>query len=75
MKTLIKEITSVTAEGVCFNLTHKAALSVGRLSASKYFISWDKIGEALFGDQYFDTTNLEMLRKERGDIQLPEESK
>ena len=75
MKTLIKEITSVTAEGICFNLSQKAALSAGRLSASKYFVSWDKIGEALFGDQYFDTGDLEALRFERGDIKLPEESK
>lgn len=51
MKTSIKEITSVTSEGVSFKLTKKASLN-GGFSADQWYVSWDKIGGALFGEQY-----------------------
>ena len=64
MKTLIKKIVNVTNEGVAFELTKKAAL-YGGLQASQWWVSWDKIGKALFGDQYSDAESVEDLRIER----------
>lgn len=65
MKTLIKEIVSVNSEGVSFNLTEKASLN-GGLSTDQWYVSWDKIGRALFGEQYSDAVSVEDLRIERG---------
>jgi hypothetical protein len=66
MKTLIKEIVNVNSEGVSFKLTEKAALS-GGLSTDQWYVSWDKIGRALFGDQYSDAVNVKDLKIERGE--------
>jgi hypothetical protein len=53
MKTLIKEIKSITKDGIGFELTEEARLNHG-MKAKQWFVSWDKIGAALFGDQYDD---------------------
>ena len=68
MKTLIKEIISVDSEGVGLELTEKASLN-GGLKAKQYWVSWDKIGKALFGDQYSDAVSVKDLQKVRGEIQ------
>jgi len=51
MKTLIKEIVNVNSEGVSFRLTEKASLT-GGLSTEQCYVSCDKIGRALFKEQY-----------------------
>ncbi len=53
-KTHIKEIVSVSNEGVSFTLTEKASLNGRGLKATKWYVSWDKIGKALFDEQYSD---------------------
>ena len=65
MKTLIKEIKNVSSEGVSFTLTQKAALN-GGLSTDQWFVSWDKIGRALFGEQYSEAVSVADLKIERG---------
>lgn len=65
MKTLIKKITSTNAEGVTFRLTEPASLN-GGLKTTQWYVSWDNIGKALFGDQYSDAVTVEDLDKERG---------
>ncbi len=67
MKTLIKKIVNVNSEGVSFQLTEKAALN-GGLSTDQWYVSWDKIGRALFGEQYSDAVDVEDLKIERGEI-------
>lgn len=65
MKTLIKEIVNVNSEGVSFKLTEKASLN-GGLSTDQWFVSWDKVGRALFNDQYSDAVSVKDLKIERG---------
>ncbi len=65
MKTLIKEITAVTNQGVGLKLTEKAALN-GDMSTKTWWVSWDKIGKALFEDQYSDAKTIVELNIERG---------
>ena len=67
MKTLIKEIKNVNSEGISFTLTQKAALNAGGLSTDQWFVSWDKIGHALFGEQYSDAVSVAELRVERSE--------
>ena len=66
MQTLIKQITKVNNEGVSFTLTEKASLN-GGLSTDQWYVSWDKIGKALFGDQYYEAESVAELRQLRGD--------
>jgi len=68
MKTLIKEIINVSSEGVSFKLTEKASLTNEGLSTNQWYVSWDKIGRALFGDQYSDSVNVKDLKIDRGEI-------
>lgn len=64
MKVLIKEIVNISSEGVSFKLTGKAALN-GGLSTDQWYVSWDKIGRALFKDQYSDAVSVADLQIER----------
>ena len=64
MKTLIKEIKNVDGEGVSFTLTEKASLN-GGLSTDQWYVSWDKIGRALFKEQYSDAISVVDLQAER----------
>jgi hypothetical protein len=64
MKVLIKEIVNVSSEGVSFKLTGKAALN-GGLSTDQWYVSWDKIGRALFKDQYINAVSVSDLQIER----------
>lgn len=66
MKTLIKEITSVTSQGVGFRLTEKGQLgNSGGLNSKNWFVSWDCVGRALFREQYSDSMTVAELRLER----------
>lgn len=64
---LIKEITNITREGVSFKLTEKASMN-GGINADQWYVSWDKIGRALFGEQYSNTENITKVKMERGEI-------
>jgi len=66
-KVLIKEILKVSSEGVLFKLTGKASLN-GGLSTYQWFVSWDRIGRALFPRQYTDAVDVKDLEVERGEM-------
>ncbi len=66
MKTQIKTINNTNSSGVSFELTEKASLN-GGLYAAKWWVSWDKIGESLFKDQYLNTDSVEESREARGE--------
>jgi len=66
MKTLIKQIVKVTGEGISFDLTEKASLN-GGMESKQWYVSWDKIGKALFGDQYSDAESVKDLKRLRGE--------
>lgn len=57
MSVLIKGISNVNSEGVTLELTQKAMLHTG-ISTDVWRVSWDKIGEALFKDQYSNTVSV-----------------
>lgn len=63
-KTLIKTINNVNSEGVAFTLTEPAALT-GNMKTTEWYVSWDKIGRALFGDEYSDADTVCDLESER----------
>jgi hypothetical protein len=63
-KVMIKEVINVDSEGVSFKLNGKASLN-GGLSTDQWYVSWDKIGKALFGGQYSDTDSVDDMEKER----------
>ena len=65
MKTLIKQIVNVTGEGISFDLTEKASLLNGGIESKQWYVSWDKIGKALFGDQYSDAESVKDLKSLR----------
>ena len=69
MNTLIKKINNVSSEGVSFTLTNKASLN-GGLSTDQWYVSWDKIGRALFGDQYSGAIDVSEVKLERGELSL-----
>jgi hypothetical protein len=66
-KTLIKSVTNVSAEGISFELTSKAQMNGRGLATKNWYVSWDKIGSALFGDQYSDSVTVAELNAERSD--------
>lgn len=66
MSTLIKEITNIDAQGVGFTLTEKVPLN-GGMSAKQWWVSWDHIGKALFGEDYSDAESVKELRIARGE--------
>lgn len=65
-QTLVKQIGKVTTEGVSFTLTEPVSLN-GGLSTEQWYVSWDEIGKALFGDQYSDAVTVKDLREQRGE--------
>ena len=64
-KTLIKSIGNANAEGISLELTEPAALTSSGMKATQWFVSWDKIGNALFGDQYLDAPTVVELNEQR----------
>ena len=62
---IIKGFSNVTKEGVVLELNQKAKLRTGFIESKEFFISWDKIGSALFKDytESIDFDHLAKLRK------------
>jgi len=73
MRALIKEITRVDARGVSFKLTEKASLN-GGLKSDRWYVSWDKIGRALFEEQYSDAESVKDLKIERSGLKIVSDS-
>jgi len=67
MKTIIKEIGNVNHEGVSITLTEKAKLNPNGIATKTWWVSWDKIGFALFGEQYTDSTSVKDLDSDRNE--------
>ncbi len=65
MTAIIKEIVSISSEGVTLKLSERVALN-GGLRTDQWFVSWDKIGRALFKDQYSEAITVKGLQIERG---------
>ena len=45
---IITEYSNVTNEGVVLHLNEPAKLKTGQILSKEFFVSWDKIGQALF---------------------------
>lgn len=73
IKTIISEASS-SDKGVSLRLVHPASLD-GGLSARSWFVSWDRIEKALFGDQYTNSESLQDLTEERSSDKKHNESK
>lgn len=44
----IESYSNVTSEGVALHLTEKGKLKNGNIVSKEFWVSWDKIGDALF---------------------------
>ena len=65
MKTLlINGYSNITKEGLTIHFNQKFALN-GVLPTDKWYVSWDKIGKALCGDEYCEETDVVELRELR----------
>ena len=65
MKTLLIDgLGNITIEGLTIHFNQKFALN-GGLATDEWYVSWDKIGEALCGNDYCDKTEVAKLRKLR----------
>jgi len=63
---IITEFSNANKSGVTLHLNKKAALKTGNIKADRFWISWDKIGAALF-DDYTKRTNVADLDNLRND--------
>jgi hypothetical protein len=64
---IITGYSHVTKEGVVLHLNKVATLKSGVMPTKEFWISWDKIGQALF-DDYCDVTDVDYRRKLRGEL-------
>lgn len=65
-KVLIKNFSNVTSEGITLHLTEKTSLKTGQLQGKTFWVSWDKIGQALF-DNYSTEESVKDLRASRSE--------
>lgn len=66
MKTLLIDgFGDITKEGLVIHFNQKFALN-GRLPTDEWYVSWDKIGRALCGEDYCEEIDPTKLRKIRG---------
>ena len=65
MKTLLIDgFGNITKEGLTIHFNQKFALN-GGLATDKWYVSWDKIGKALCGNEYCEETEVAKLRERR----------
>ncbi len=57
---LIKGYSSPGSEGITLHFNKKFSMN-GGIKTDKIWVSWDKIGKALCGDEYCDTGPLDRL--------------
>lgn len=70
-KLLIVGYKNVTTQGLILVFNEKVSLN-GRLATNEWWLSWDKIGEALFPDSYCDISEIVELKKLRGEDSQPQ---
>lgn len=65
MKTLLIDgIANITEEGVTLHFNEKFSLN-GSITTNEWWVSWDKIGEALCGGEYCEETSVNERNKTR----------
>ena len=63
---LIKGTSGPNKEGITLHFNEKVAMHPGGLTTDTWWVSWDKIGTALFPLNYARATDMETLRALRG---------
>jgi len=66
MKTVITNFSNPTSEGVTLHLNQPEKLKTGVGSFKEFYVSWDKIGNALF-ENYATGLEVDEMRKLRGE--------
>lgn len=61
---IITDFSNPSSEGITLHLNKPGRLKTGTGSFKQFWVSWDKIGEALF-DEYTKETDVEELDKLR----------
>jgi len=61
---IITGFSNATSEGVVLHLNKPARLKTGTGAFKDIYVSWDKIGKALF-DEYIEKTDVQELRELR----------
>jgi hypothetical protein len=64
---IITGYSNVTKEGVVLHLNKKARLRRGNMSCIEFWVSWDKIGEALI-EGYTEKCEVSERRELRGEV-------
>ena len=64
---IITGYSNVTKEGVVLHLNKKAKLKRGNMSCIEFWVSWDKIGEALI-EGYTEKCEVSGRRELRGEV-------
>jgi len=63
---IITEVRNKTREGIILVLNKPYPIREGGMASKEWFVSWDKIGRALFGDVYADeltVSSMDEIRK------------
>jgi hypothetical protein len=66
-KLLITGYTNPTHEGVTLHFNEPVALH-GHAKSTEWWVSWDKIGQALFPQEYCDASDVATRRELRGEV-------
>ena len=64
---IVTGYSNVTKEGVVLHLNKKAKLKTSNMACMEFWVSWDKIGEALI-DGYTKKCEVSELRELRGEV-------
>jgi hypothetical protein len=64
---IITAYSNASKEGVVLHLNKKAKLKTGHLSSNEFWVSWDKIGEALI-EGYTEKCEVSDRKKLRNEI-------
>lgn len=62
---IITGYSNLTSEGLTLKLNKPVPLGEGRMATDEWWVSWDKIGEALFPDSYTNKITVEDRNKLR----------
>jgi hypothetical protein len=63
---IITKYSNITNKGLVIHLNKKAKLKTGNLYSNEFWVSWDKIGEALI-ENYTDKCEVPELNKLRSE--------
>lgn len=66
--TVIIGFSNPTKEGITLHLNNHTTLKGGTMHSKEFYVSWDKIGKALFDSYCEDLSDLNGLRKLRKEV-------